>query len=37
MPRKSDRHCLLGSMIEQLTCNEQVVGSSPTGGSECMA
>lgn len=36
-PRKSEGHCLLGSMVEQLTCNEQVVGSSPTGGSECMA
>ena len=33
VPRKSEGHCLLGSMVEQLTCNEQVVGSSPTGGS----
>lgn len=33
VPKKSEGHCLLGSMVEQLTCNEQVVGSSPTGGS----
>ena len=25
--------CPNGSMVEQLTCNEQVVGSSPTWGS----
>ena len=25
---------LLGSTVEQLTCNEQVVGSNPTGGSK---
>ena len=28
------QYCHLGSMVEQLTCNEQVVGSIPTGGSE---
>ena len=33
VPRKSEGHCLLSSMVEQLTCNEQVVGSSPTGDS----
>lgn len=26
-------NCPLGSTVEQLTCNEQVVGSNPTGGS----
>ena len=29
-----DRYlCCLGSMVEQLICNQQVVGSSPTGSS----
>lgn len=28
-----DTHATLAQLVERLTCNEQVVGSNPTGGS----